>query len=216
MSSLAGVGANLAATGATVGLTRLLFRSKPAEIGAVQLDASVREVHNLRAKVTKHPVEQEGTDSPSVISDHVFIEPVTISIEGVISNWPAVYGGAVRALLTGGFDKADKAYKQFEEHLKKKQLLDVVTTLKTYKNMILENVTVNRDAAKGNALYFSATATQVTFVTLETTAASEGGSSKPYATQSAGKTPPKTPSPSAVSKVSTIMKAAKPFIPWLP
>lgn len=53
------------------------------QIADIWIDVSVREVHEIQAEVTRHPVE-EGTD----ISDHVRLMPRTLQIEGIVTNHP--------------------------------------------------------------------------------------------------------------------------------
>jgi hypothetical protein len=54
-----------------------------ARIGAIAIDAVVREVHKFAGEVTEHPVE-EGAD----ISDHYRPAPRGVQLEGVISDTP--------------------------------------------------------------------------------------------------------------------------------
>jgi len=54
-----------------------------AQIGFLKLDASLKESHNRTARVTENEIE-DG----SVISDHVKLDPKTLTMEGVISDTP--------------------------------------------------------------------------------------------------------------------------------
>jgi len=65
-------------------LLSVLFNdSVRAQIHGMQLDASINEGHTRTAKVSVSPIE-DGT----TISDHVTLEPVSLSIEGLISDVP--------------------------------------------------------------------------------------------------------------------------------
>lgn len=136
---------------------QLIFQRPNASIGDVTLDASVRELHRASAKATRHPVEAEE-GSPSTVSDHVMVEPLSVQIDGVVTNTPVTIGGGLFSL---GQDPVQDAYGQMLYDLVNGQLVTIVTSLNTYEDMLLESVDVTRDASKGNALHFSATATQV-------------------------------------------------------
>jgi len=148
-------------------LTEIIFAIEPAKIGFVTLDASVRELHQASATVTRHPIEAEQ-GSQSDVSDHVKVDPLSIQIQGVVTNHPAEW-------LSAFFDSSESA--DVQAHLEllttllTGTLITVSTTLFEYENMILERFQVTRDAEKGNALYLDATATQVSLVTLEETEA---------------------------------------------
>lgn len=191
-------------------LTELLYGIDNATIGTVELDASVRERHTNRAKATDHPVEAGEGAEADVVTDHVRVEPEAISIEGVVSNTPAIFAGAVQAALGGSFDPAGDAHKQFLEDLKGKKLVAVVTTLKTYTDMVLEGVSVVRNAKYGNALYFTATAKHVRKVTTQTVDVQK----LPTTTKPSGKKPTKPPAPptevTAGSLASKLLGLVKP------
>lgn len=147
-----------------MGLTELIFGIEKASIGVVELDASVRELHQESAQVTRHPVEADA-GSQSSVSDNVHVEPVSIQIEGVITNHPTDF---LTALLVDDPERrVDENYFDLSYYLRNGELIDVVTTLRQYDNMVLESLQVTRDAAKGNALYLNATLTQVQLVDLQ-------------------------------------------------
>ena len=50
---------------------------------AMGFDAVLSETHTFKGEVTKHPVEKGSS-----ISDHVFYDPVTVSLEVQITNTP--------------------------------------------------------------------------------------------------------------------------------
>lgn len=172
-------------------LTELLLSIEPASIGVITLDASVREVHRASSRATDHPVEAEGTGVADVVSDHIKVDPRIISIDGVITNTPAEVAGLLQ--LDGAFDPAGDAFKQFLEDLQGKRLVAVVTSLETLQDVVLEEIVVQRDADKGNALFFSATGKQIRKVTTETVEVPVLG-----ATKSGGKKPTKRPKSEAV------------------
>jgi hypothetical protein len=146
-------------------LTSLIAGIRKASIDSIELDASVEELHQSRARVTKHPVE-EGAD----VGDHVVPEPDGLRITGLVSNHPI----DVFDFETGTQDgRAETAYGQLLYLMNEKQPITVVTTLNTYDDMIIESVEVPRNARLGNTVRFSATLTALRRVKSETVDAPE-------------------------------------------
>ena len=79
-------------------LLSLLFGGpKKAQIGVMRLDASVSETHDRTAVVTQNEVE-DGTN----VADHIKLQPIGLTIEGLISDVPlSLFGSALG--LAGGF-----------------------------------------------------------------------------------------------------------------
>lgn len=128
-------------------------------IEPVVFDASLSEQHTLEAEVTQHPVE---TGSP--ISDHYRVLPQKIVINGIVSDspMPADHIGGLftsrdglvstaNKLITGK-SRVDEAYDSLRKKMDESSLLDVVTTLKTYENMAITSLAIERDASSGNIL----------------------------------------------------------------
>jgi len=151
-----------------MGLTELIFQVTPAQVGSITLDASVRENHSATAKVTRHPIQAEE-GSQSTVTDHVIVDPLTITIDGVVSGHPAETAAYLQNLFSGGGrDPVREAHQTMLDDLLTGRLVTVITNLLEYPNMVLESVNVVREAKTGNSLHFTATATQVTLVRLET------------------------------------------------
>jgi len=149
-------------------LTELLFDIRQAEIGVLTLDASVKEAHKISAKATRHPVEVSEGGASGAVSDHFSVDPLSLQIEGVITNTPAEFAFTVANLMKGGAkDRVKEAFEELANTVLLGKLVTIATSLAIYPNMQLEAVEVTREASKGNALYFSATATQIHLVTLE-------------------------------------------------
>ena len=90
----------------------------------IGLDASLEETHSFKSKVTQFPVETGAT-----ISDYIFNEPVTVSIQGFVSNHP----------LEGG-EQSDRSALVFKHLLtirKSRSPITIITGLKQYDNMVL-------------------------------------------------------------------------------
>lgn len=152
------------------------------------LDASLSENHNSTCKVTRNPIE-DGSN----ISDHVIIDPISLSIEGIISDSPlsikaaivgvvagipsAIFGGVAGAagtaltafmgnkLIAESAKPSITAYQALSNVQRDKVLISVTTGLRQYKDMILENLTVPRTAQNSKSFRFSGTLTNVVIVT---------------------------------------------------
>lgn len=137
---------------------RLIFsKGVPKKIGSVQIDAFISEVHTKESTPTRFPVE-DGTN----ISDHVIVAPDGLQINGLI--------GA--AILTSGSEFGNRALDGFNELsllLKNKETVTVVTGLKVYTNMIIENFVCNRDSRSGGSLPFSMRLTEIRIVNSQLT-----------------------------------------------
>lgn len=143
---------------------------------SILLDASVSETHTSAASITSHPVERGAN-----ITDHVHREPDTITIQGIISNTPTRFPEgtvgvalirSVANLVSGvSNDLAKTGYEQLRQLVEGKELIKIVTTLREYNDMLLENLTVTRDADNGDCLNFSVTARQVRLISTSSVAA---------------------------------------------
>lgn len=152
----------------------LLFRKTKASIGSVEVDASITETHTGTAEVTDHPVEQGAA-----VSDHVRVQPATLTLEGFVSNTPLPLSSdplTRRNSLGVEFDsrssmdlsRAGQAYTDLERLKNAGELFTVVTMLRSYDNMLMTSLVVPRDATTGDGLRFSATFKQVRLATSRT------------------------------------------------
>lgn len=160
-------------------LLNILFGVQLAKIGAVSIDASVREVHDSDCTATDNPVE-EGAD----VTDHVTIEPKRLSIEGVITDTPISFGvvsaveGAVRTVgrLFGMGTRSKNAYDKLVALQATRKPFTVVTGLKVYKNMILEKLSVPRTCDTGNSIHFTANMKEIIIARSQTSSGSGNAS----------------------------------------
>lgn len=118
--------------------------------GAVELDASIDEVHTSSNEVTRFPVEV-GVD----ITDHVRRQPESLVIHGISTDHPLSAGGAFR---TG---RSLETYGDLLTMMDEAQLISVVTSLRQYQNMVIESMVVPRDSKRGKAVEMTLTLTEV-------------------------------------------------------
>lgn len=124
----------------------------------VEFDASLSEIHELEAELTEHPIE-----FGSPIADHYKVLPQKITINGIVSDspLPADHLGGLISSAQGvvatvnrvtGFSRVDEAYDSLRKKMNNASLVNVVTTLRTYEDMAITSLSVERDAPNGNIL----------------------------------------------------------------
>ena len=145
----------------------------------LKIDATKAEEHSFKAKATQHEVE-DGAN----ISDHVIKTGRTITINGLISDDPisiaaavvgniagiagslvegiggAVATGAVSKLgselLSNGAKPSKDALDILEYIYEESIPLMITTSIKTYTNMIMEDLSIPRNIKNANSLEFKA------------------------------------------------------------
>ncbi|GFM38004.1 phage baseplate protein [Desulfovibrio psychrotolerans] len=125
-------------------------------IGGLYPDVVVEESHEDALQVTEHPVEQGAA-----ISDHAFKKPATVVIRGGVSD--------ASAENTGGERRSVEFYNTLLELQKSRELFDLVTGKRLYRNMLLETLSTVTDNAGEHALMFTAACREVVVVTTRTT-----------------------------------------------
>ncbi len=138
------------------------LHGKEHRIGELVLDAIVSERHNFSSEITEHPVE-----SGSVIADHIYNKPISIDLDCIITNTPMTWVGltvfdSFRRFSAGeSNDFSEIAFKKIEEIFKKREPITIATSLKSYDNMVLESLSVERGGGTSSSLHFSCTAKQI-------------------------------------------------------
>ena len=161
--------------------TTFLITGSRSKIDSIELDASISETHTGSVAVTDHPVEKGFN-----VSDHARPEAETLQIEGFISNTPfapahpGTYTDKIgrqfawEAKSEGDATRANTAYKSLLGLKDAGTLITVVTSLRTYENMLVTALSVPRDAQTGNGLRFSASLKKVRVVTSQAVEAAAG------------------------------------------
>jgi len=140
-------------------ISGLIFGQKRARISNIVVDASVRESHESEAKITDNPIE-EGAD----VTDHVRIMPKRLTMDGVISDTPITLAviSNVSGLIGTITDYTESRSLSQEAHdrllalQETREPITIVTGLRVYENMLIERLTVPRDANTANAIHFMA------------------------------------------------------------
>lgn len=129
----------------------LLFKNGPLSIGDITLDAVVTENHGHSLQVTEHPVE-DGAD----ITDHARVKPDSITLDCAVTDTPR--GVEPSPGRSAGI------WESLRLLMDKATLVSVVTTLRVYENMILENLSAPRTAKEAGGLRFTATLREIRVV----------------------------------------------------
>lgn len=146
-------------------LLSLLFKSLagavgvPTTIGLLALDVTIEESHNLEARVTDWPIE-----GGSLISDHVRLEPRSLTIEGFVTDTPLAFDG----LLSGiGNSRTFSTFYLLEQMWLARVPLIVVSQLKYYDNMVIESISIPK--TRESALRFTCKLREITTVSGQNT-----------------------------------------------
>jgi hypothetical protein len=130
-------------------------------IDGYPIDAALSEEHSFDNEVTAHPVER-GAD----VTDHVRARPIVVSIEGLVSDTPI---GAIAGLRAPDVLPSDDAFARLRDLRDRREPVTIETSLQVFRNMVLQSLSVPRDARNGDALRFRATFQQVRLVVTERT-----------------------------------------------
>ena len=136
---------------------RLFFLGIPGKkIGTIDIDAFIQETHTATSTITRYPIE-----SGSNVSDHIYNEPKELSING--------YVGVAKLLNPDlSLDRALDAYNAITELMNKRELVTIVSGLRVYNNMHIEDFSVDRTKETGANLVFNMTCKEAQIVTSQT------------------------------------------------
>ncbi len=171
----------------------LTLISPKGSIGGITIDVTVRESYTDGLEVTRHPVE-----SGAAITDHSYRVPSRIELDCGWSNAGASAalnnlqsyltgtGGSAAALANGqmnGSDYASRVYSQLLALQQSRQIFSVTTTFRTYNNMLIESIDVERDQKSANILRCVATCTEILTVSaISTTLPPQANQANPAST----------------------------------
>lgn len=131
--------------------------SRVKTIGGIEVDAFLREQHSRSTQVSDIQVE-DGSN----ISDNAVLDPIPLSIEGIIGPGAASTGsGAPTNRVLEAFNKLDNLWQTAA-------VISVRTGLKIYDNMMITSFDVDRDASNGQSLPFTMTLKQTRIIKSQT------------------------------------------------
>lgn len=140
-------------------------------------DLSQNESHQFRTRVTKNPVEDGGT-----ITDHIFNDPEIINISAFVSDDPVRLFSGIRDVVSNNISRSQfrdritgagttrsiDAFGVLLDLRNNKSVITLQTGLKQYDDMVITNITVNRNARNGKSLTFDITLEHIEKVKVQT------------------------------------------------
>ena len=128
------------------------------------IDVSVKEDHSFTADVTDYPVESGGS-----LSDNIRPKPITVTIEGIVSNSPLGEITTSRRTFAGplatGQASTAEAYALLLAVWNGREPVTIRTSLGTFERMALTSLSIPKSKESGDALHFTAAFQQITLVT---------------------------------------------------
>ncbi len=128
-------------------------------LGLMQFDCSVSEIHMGETEITDHPVEATLESAGAVASDHVRVLPESVEINGIVTDTPITYLASLSAASPispftpyPGQKRVDAAYALLRDLKDSGAKIGVVTSLRTYENMVIKSLRISRDEKTGNVL----------------------------------------------------------------
>lgn len=142
----------------------------PRSIGPIPVDAVISEVIESRLRITELPVEF-GAD----ITDHAYVEPKRITIEGVI-------GGSTSRSSSGGRAVAVAGWQALKSLQASRVPFTLVSGLDVHRNILIESISAERDKDYSMVLKFTAELREIQIVgsayTAGVSGAPDGGQAK--------------------------------------
>jgi hypothetical protein len=123
---------------------------------SLEIDATIKRNHSLKANLTKYPVE-----SGAKPSDHRVKENRTFSLDGIID-------GVAKDSSDEDSLKAFIVFERFEQAHENNEPLEIITPRKTYKNMFITGASFPDEASQGTSLFFSLEVEELIFVETKT------------------------------------------------
>jgi hypothetical protein len=115
--------------------------------GGVALDATITEQHSGSQTITEHPVE-----TGAKVTDHSQKDPDKLTLVGVVSDFPIlrdINAGPEPSIIGGDPDRrAQQAYLELTRFKNEARLLQVVTELREYTDLMIETLSVPKDKGR--------------------------------------------------------------------
>lgn len=146
------------------GVQRRTTITSVTDSNGIIIECLLSEEHAINVDTTDHPVERGYN-----ITDHRRVRPRALKLTGIVSNYPVKWfasaGGAKNYVVN--------AWDMFKKWRDRGDLVNITTSLETYENMLITDVTVPRDAKRGNSLEFTVSAKELRIVESEEVPAPE-------------------------------------------
>lgn len=144
-------------------LVSFFFTNKPiGNIGGITVDATINDSVSYDSGITSFPIE-DG----SYISDHITLQPYSVSINGIITDTPFFLPNIFEnvAFNSSSVSRVKNAYEELLTLYINKEPFTVITGLDIYSDMFFTSFNIARDANTGHALSFDAKFEKVNYAT---------------------------------------------------
>lgn len=142
-----------------------LIVRKKRQIGGITIDGIISENTNRSMRLTNNPLE-DGSN----VADHIITDPLTYTLEGVITDTPLGLEGFTETVTgvvdtasgifgasdASGQTRSQQIYAQLVALMEEKQLLTVQTSIRLYDDLVMESIIVTTDKDKRRAIFFTA------------------------------------------------------------
>jgi hypothetical protein len=134
-----------------------LFKITPTKVEGLigVVDLYPEETHNLTVNKTSYPIE-----TGSSMTDNSVVMPKKLTLQGWVSDLKPLIGGLV---AIEGPSRAKEAWNRIRILQEGREPVLVVTTLGTYKNMLIKTVDAVIDSTTGRTLKFTMALEEVLF-----------------------------------------------------
>lgn len=139
----------------TYGAALLFKGNRLYSVGAVLFDLLLSESHNFSNTVTQYNIE-EG----SIISDNIRNELAAPAVTGLITNFSLRENGRT-------IDRDQVAFEKIVGLWKLRSVVSVVTFYKLYTDVVITNISINKDVDTGQALIADFSFQEIKVVSLE-------------------------------------------------
>lgn len=147
------------------------FQDIEASVATLPIDITLSEQHSLPVMLTSKPVEDGDT-----ITDNIVLSGASVSITGIMTD-------SLLESLFGSAGSWEDKFKILEEIRRARIPFTIVTSVKTYSNVFFSSaITIDREASKHGALFFSTTVTEIITIESKVTAVPAIDSGKTDAT----------------------------------
>lgn len=146
-----------------------LTLSPKGNIGGIDIQATLEEIHTDMLQITEHPVE-----IGAAVTDHAYSRPSEVVIRCGWSNSSFdALTGAVTSLFSGGglsgASYVDSVYSQLQTLQQSRIPFTITTTRRQYSSMLMTSLNVTTDSKTSNALMVTATCRQIIQVATQAT-----------------------------------------------
>jgi hypothetical protein len=174
--------------------------------GGVALDATVTQTHSGSQTITEHPVEVGAN-----VTDHSLKDPDKLQLQGIVSDYPIlrdINAGPEPAIIGGDPDRrAQQAYLELVRFKNEARLLQVVTELRDYSDLMIESVSVAKDKSRRHVLDITIGLKEFRKASVETVDAPEPVEPVHKSRRNQGRKPKKRPATQVEEKADSILSS---------